>query len=243
MRGLCRVLSGPSALAAAAADLVALSAEQAIGARGRFTLGLAGGSTPKAAYSKLAAEPFVSRVDWGRTQIFFGDERCVAPDHPDSNFRMANEALLSKVPVPSANVFRMRGEAEDREAAAREYEAALRTGTATTGEAMPVLDLVLLGLGPDGHTASLFPGTDALDESVRAVVPVFSESKGTWRLTITRPVLDAARRVAVLVAGLEKREMLARALADVPAPGDERLPIRLLAPERLLWLVDREAGG
>lgn len=243
MRGLCRVLAGPPALAAAAADLVALSAEQAIRARGRFTLALAGGSTPQAAYEKLAAEPFASRVDWDRTRIFFGDERCVPPDHPDSNFRMATGALLSKVPVPASHVFRMRGEAEDREAAARDYEAALRSGTATTGEAMPILDLVLLGMGPDGHTASLFPGTAALDERERAVVPVFAESKGTWRLTITRPVLDAARRVAVLVAGAEKRDMLSRALADVPAPGDERLPIRLLAPARLLWLVDREAGG
>jgi len=186
---------------AAAADIRALAAA-AIAARGRFRIALAGGSTPRALYPHL-----VTGIDWARADVFFGDERAVPPDDPQSNYRMARETLLDPARVPEANVFRWRAEAADLDGAARDYEQALRA----RGEP-PWLDLALLGLGPDGHTASLFPGTTALAIEDRLAVAVEVPRMATRRLTLTYPTLLGARHVMFLVTGAEKREVLAAVL-------------------------------
>ena len=154
-----KVLPDLPSLVREAAERIATAAGQAIANHGSFTLALAGGSTPKPVYELLAQEPYRSQIDWEKVEVFFGDERCVPPDSPQSNYRMANEALLSKVPIPAGNVHRMRGEI-DANQAATEYGQLLKDRFGDGG-----LDLVLLGMGPDGHTASLFPGTDALRET------------------------------------------------------------------------------
>src|SRR5437899_3085943 len=166
------VVPDPDALADAAARLIAEAAADAIEARGRFMWALAGGETPRATYARLALPPFRERVDWRRVWVFFGDERAVPPDHPDSNYRMAHETLLGKVPIPAAQVLRIRGEAEDLEVAAAEYAGALVTAFGTRRGELPRFDLVLLGMGVDGHTASLFPGSPVVREALRAVAAV-----------------------------------------------------------------------
>jgi 6-phosphogluconolactonase len=222
-----RVLVSPDlpALAQSAAAHVRAAAAAAVSRRGRFRLALSGGSTPRALYELLAAER--GSVDWERADLFFGDERSVPPDHPDSNYRMARETLLEPARVPEANVRRMHGEAPDLVGAARAYEEAL-----TAGAAPPWLDLVLLGMGPDGHTASLFPGTTAVDERNRACVAVEVPRLATRRLTLTLPVLAGATGVAFLIAGGEKAE----ALRDVLGEADR-------GRERPAQLVMRQATG
>jgi 6-phosphogluconolactonase len=180
-------------------------AAAAIAARGRFRVALAGGATPRALYPAL-----VGGIDWARAEIFFGDERAVPPDDPQSNYRMARETLLGRVPVAPGAVHRWRGESDDLDAAARDYERALRGA-----DAAPWLDLALLGLGADGHTASLFPGTTALAETSRLAVAVEVPAVGGRRLTLTYPALLGAAAVFFLVAGGGK----AAALADVLRPG------------------------
>src|SRR5207302_887021 len=166
------VVPDPDALADAAARLIAEAAADAIEARGRFMWALAGGETPRATYAKLALPPWSERVDWRRTWVFFGDERAVSPDHPDSNYRMAHATLLSKVPIPAAQVLRIRGEAGDLEVAAAEYARALTDLFGTRRGERPRFDLVLLGMGVDGHTASLFPGSPVVREVFRMVAAV-----------------------------------------------------------------------
>ena len=182
-----------------AAAHIRAAAAAAVAARGRFRIALAGGSTPRALYPAL-----VSGVDWTRANVFFGDERAVPPDDPQSNFRMVRETLLDPAHVPPGNVFRWRSEDPDLDAAARDYEEAL-----TAGATAPWLDLALLGLGPDGHTASLFPGTSALAEEDRLAVAVDVAEMGTRRLTLTYPALCGAREVCFLVVGREKAAALA----------------------------------
>jgi 6-phosphogluconolactonase len=229
------------AAARAAAEVVASAAGQAAAARGRFTLALAGGATPRRLYALLAdpGAPFRDRIPWDRTHVFFGDERPVGPDHPDSNYRMAREALLDHVPV--AGVHRIHGE-EAR--AAERYEDELRAffGSAP-GDDPPRLDVVLLGLGPDGHTASLFPGSAALEERTRWVVSPFVERLGTRRTTLTLPALNRARAALFLVSGPDKAEAVSRVLS--PAPGAPLLPAARVAPGdgRLVWIVDRPAAS
>lgn len=230
-----RILPDADAAARAAAHLAAAWAREAVKQRGRFSVALAGGSTPRAAYAALAAEP-PGAVPWEKTRVFFGDERRVPPGDAASNFRMASEVLLSKVAVPPAQVLRMRGEAADPEEEARRYEAELRR------EAPDGLDLVLLGMGDDGHTASLFPETAALDERSRWVVP--SEApKGvrpTGRLTLTLPALAQAARVMFLVVGAAKRDALTRVRHRLePLPPAARVSAR----EVTLWIVDVAAAG
>ncbi len=186
-------------LVEAAAAHVRAAAAAAIGARGRFRIALAGGSTPRALYPRL-----VDGVDWTRTTVFFGDERAVGPEDPQSNYRMARETLLGPAGVPSGNVVRWRAEDPDLDAAARDYERAL-----TVGASAPWLDLVLLGLGPDGHTASLFPGTSALAEEGVLAVAVDVPQLGTRRLTLTYPALCGARDVCFLVTGRDKAPAMA----------------------------------
>jgi 6-phosphogluconolactonase len=195
-----------------AAAQIQAAAATAIAARGRFRIALAGGSTPRALYPALVRD-----IDWSRVAIFFGDERAVGPDDPQSNYRMARETLLRPAGVPAANVFRWRGEDPDLDAAARDYQVAL-----TAQAAAPWLDLALLGLGPDGHTASLFPGTTALTEESRLAVAVDVPAHGTRRLTLTYPALCGAREICFLVTGAEKAPALATVLG--PGGGDPPLP-------------------
>ena len=215
------------------------AAREAVAARGRFAVALAGGSTPRGVYLQLAAEGQRNRLPWERIHLFFGDERCVPPDHPESNYCMANESLLSRVPIPPANVHRLLGE-EDPARAAAVAEAELRE---IMGGGLPKLDLVLLGLGPDGHTASLFPGTEALNESVRLVTANWVPKFNTHRLTMTLPVLNNAAEVIFLATGVEKAKVLAEVLR--PSPNGPNHPARLVQPThgRLLWLVDEAAAS
>lgn len=244
-RGTVRVLQDAADLALAAAEEVVERAEAAIRHHGRFDLVLAGGSTPRRLYALLAdgASRYRARMPWERTRIFFGDERHVPPDHPDSNYRMAADAMLAHVPVSPANVYRIAGEDPDAVAAARHYEEALRAAFRLPEGGVPRFDLVLLGLGTDGHTASLFPGTDALAARGRLVVASFVPRLAAWRMTLTLPVLDAAAAVLFLVYGADKAQALKAAVAGPADPGAP--PSRLVAPRDgdLLWLVDREAAS
>lgn len=200
--------------AADAARFTLDAGHAAIAERGLFRLGLAGGDTPRAIYAAMAGADF----PWAKVQITFGDERCVPPDDKDSNYRMARESLLSAVPIPEGNVFRMRGEIDPATAAA-EYEAKLAAVAARFGEPRYVHDALLLGLGPDGHTASLFPGSPALEESTHDVLPVIGSKPPPQRLTMTFPLINAARRVVFLVKDSGK----AAVVAEVQA-GDPRHP-------------------
>ena len=231
------VAADPQALASAAATRVRDAAARALGRRGRFRLALSGGSTPRALYHALAAAP--GSVDWARTDLFFGDERAVPADDAKSNYRMARESLLEPAGVPAANVHRMPGEAADLDAAARAYEAELRAGAAE-----PWLDLVLLGMGGDGHTASLFPGSAALDERARLCVPNLAPVEPVRRLTLTYPVLLGAAEVLFLIAGRDKAEALRDVLGDREDP--RRWPSQLIArrrdPAPAVILCDAEAA-
>jgi 6-phosphogluconolactonase len=220
------VVPTPAELARPAAEWLELEMTRAIIDRGTCALCLAGGRTPEPAYRELAS---ASSIDWKRVDVFFGDERAVPPDHPDSNYLMVYRALLSRVPVPAGQVHRMKAELSDREAAAREYERSLP----------PRLDILVLGMGPDGHTASLFPGSAALDERHRMVVPVVGAKPPAERLTITPPVIEAARRVAVIAAGEDKAAMVARAIEGPLAPKD--VPVQLA--RRGSWFLDHAAAS
>ncbi len=230
-----RVLSTPQDLfQAAAAEIVALVSD-AIRQRGRFCVALSGGSTPKSVYSILANTP---SLPWDRMYFFFGDERHVPPDHPDSNYRMAYEAMLFK--APKQNVFRIHGE-QDAEAAAIEYAQTLRTFFHLQPGEFPRFDLVLLGIGPDGHTASLFPGTSALDENKRLVVANWIEKFKTFRITITFPVINQATFVMFLVSGPDKSDALRQVIENESA----HLPSQKIrsVDGKLLWLVDKTAAS
>jgi len=256
------VVADGAAAAAQAAALFADAARRAVAARGRFVVALAGGSTPKAAYALLADASLAGGAAlgpdvWGATHVWFGDERCVPPDSADSNYRMAHEALLARVPVPAGQVYRIEGERAPEDAAAR-YDALLR-GEAVAGRdaaavregaavprdpvGAPVFDFVLLGVGPDGHTASLFPGTPGLEERARwaiAVAAPVALTPKVPRVTLTFPALDAAREVMVLAVGAEKRDAVRAALGgggDMPPSG------RVRGRERTVWVLDDAAAG
>jgi 6-phosphogluconolactonase len=234
-----KVYADASALARAAAEhFVALSAE-AINRRGRFAVALSGGSTPRAMYALLATSEFVSRVEWARVHAFWGDERCVPPEHPDSNFRMAREALLDRVPIPAGNIYRMRGEMEPA-LATDEYESALQTFFA---DGQPHFDLILLGMGDDGHTASLFPGTAAIHEQTRWAAAQYVEKLRVWRVTLTPVVVNAAANVIFVVSGAGKAERLKQVLTGPYQP--DVLPSQIVRPTngRLSWLVDSDAAA
>jgi len=224
---------------AAAVEFVRCAAE-AVAARGRFSVALSGGSTPQRLYQLLALPPHRAEVDWTKVEVFWGDERCVAPDHKDSNYRMAREAMLDKLPIPAGQVHRMEAERADRASAARDYQSIL--ARVLPGSAPPALDLVLLGMGPDGHTASLFPGTRALEEKSAWVVVNYVPKFATDRITLTVPILNRARQVLFLVAGTDKAERLAEVLEGPHEP--TRLPSQLIRPEgRLVWFLDRAAAA
>jgi 6-phosphogluconolactonase len=234
------------ALSRAAAEEITRAAERAVAERGAFTIALAGAATPRPVYALLAdpAEPFRARVRWDRTHVFFGDDRHVPPDHPDSNFRSADETLLSRVPV--AGVHRMRTELGDANEAALRYEEELRGffRLRRADDPPPELDVVLLGVGEDGHTASLFPGSEALGERRRWVLAPLVRHLGAHRLTLTLPVLCRGREVLFLARGAAKAEAVARALA--PGPGAEPVPaarVHADAEHDVVWLVDDAAAA
>lgn len=226
-------------LARAAAEEIAKSAEEAIAARGRFTIALSGGDTPKPVYRLLAREP---RIDWDRVHVFWGDDRHVPPGHPESNFGMAMDTLLSKVSIPLDNVHRMRTEKQDAERAAEEYEWTLRSAFGLEEGEWPRFDLVLMGIGEDGHTASLFPGSEAVRERNRLVIAPWVSSLGTFRITLTAPVFNRAALALFLVSGEKKAEALRAVLEGDFQP--DRFPAQVIRPEegKLLWLVDRAAA-
>lgn len=235
-----RVLPDAQGFYRAIAEQFTQAAAEAIQACGRFRVAFSGGTTPKPLYELLATQAFITRVDWTRTEVFFSDERCVPPDDARSNFRMAADALLKHVPLPATQLHRMRG--EDLPApAALHYQEELAAAFRTAGR--PRFDLVLLGLGENGHTASLFPGSGALREFWRAVVPQYIESQSEWRLTFTRPVLNAAAQVWVLARGESKAEVVQRVLEGPFEP--QVLPAQYLAPVagQLVWWLDAAAAA
>ena len=232
-------LADADALAGAMADRFAHAAEEAVAARGVFSVALAGGTTPSAAYALLAGPAYAERVPWAQSQVFWGDERPVPPDHPDSNYRMAHQALLSRVAVPATNIHRMRGEAQDLETAAGEYASELaQVFDLRPGGLPPRFDLVLLGMGPEGHTASLFPDSPALG-STRWVEAPFVPQLGMRRITLTPLVLNAARLVVFGVGGKGKAQALAAVLKGPRQP--ERFPAQVIHPENgdVAWLVEQ----
>lgn len=231
------ITSDVAALAEDMANRLVVMAQEAIAARGRMSLCLSGGSTPKTLYALLAGDAFRNRFDWSRIHVFWGDERSVPPDHADSNYRMAHEALLSRVPIPAANVHRMEAEKADLAAAAAAYEATLR---AFFG-GLPDFDVMLLGMGPDGHTASLFPQTEALRETTRWVVPNRVDKMNTWRMTMTYPVINHSRWICFLVAGKDKADVLKEVLESADRT---QFPSQGVKPDngRMLWLVEQAAA-
>jgi 6-phosphogluconolactonase len=233
-----RVLKDADELFEAAAAEFAAHASEAVRSRGRFTVALSGGSTPKRLYSLLATKP---AIPWDKIGFFWGDERHVPPDHADSNYRMANEALLSKVSVRPENIFRIHAEEKNAEAAARQYEQTLQEFFRLLPGQFPGFDLILLGLGPDGHCASLFPDTSALNERRRLVVANWVEKFKTHRITLTFPVLNQASCVTFLASGPDKAAILHQVLEDSRAnlPSQQVRPIN----GRLLWLVDSAAAS
>lgn len=234
-----RVFKDSPAVAQAAAEMIVSSARESASAGRNFSLVLSGGSTPKLLYQLLAAEPYRSQIDWQKMEIFFGDERVVPVDHPDSNFKMANEALLSRVPLKPANVHRMRGEIDPNEAAV-EYGKMLKE---RFGEGGP--DITLLGMGDDGHTASLFPFTSAVDETHHRCVAHFVEKSTTgksWRITLTAPFFNRSAKVLLLVTGASKAARVAEIIRGPREP--RRLPIQLIQPASgaLIWMLDEGAA-
>lgn len=227
-------------LAVAAAERFLERAAELHRGLAQFSVALAGGNTPRRVYELLGSDRFKNRIEWSRVHLFFGDERCVPPDHPDSNYRMAVESLISHVPIPVTNVHRIIGEGEANENA-RAYENELREFFA--GQSWPRFDLVLLGMGDDGHTASLFPDSQALRETSRWVVPTRNEQVGQDRITLTIPVFNHARHVTFLVAGKKKAQRLKEVLR--PEPESKELPVQAIAPIKgtLEWLVDSEAAS
>ena len=234
-----RVVSDVAALNRAAADEFARCAEDAVRERGRFTVALSGGNTPRAVYALLASE-YKTAVPWDKMFIFFGDERHVPPEDAASNYRMANESLLSRVPIPAQNIHRIQAEL-DAQRAAEKYEETLKAFFNLKAGELPWFDLVMLGMGEDGHTASLFPGTDALHETARLAVANRVEKLDTERITLTLPVLNAAAEVMVIISGENKAEILNRV---VHSGGMPEFPIQLVRPKngRLLWIVERQAA-
>lgn len=237
-----QVFADPDALAAAAARRWQSIAADAIARRGRFDVALAGGSTPRTLYRLLANPEWRASIDWGLVHFWFGDERCVPPDHGDSNYRMAREALFDAIDTPPAQIHRIEGERAPEEAA-RCYEDALRAHLPPDGAAPPQLDLVLLGLGADGHIASLFPGTGLLDETRRWVGANRVDRLDAWRISLTLPLLNAARHVLLLVSGEAKAAIVAEVLGQT-RPAASRYPVERLRPARAVeWLLDAAAAA
>lgn len=226
-------------LVKAAAEKIVEIVTLAITERSRCSVALAGGSTPRDVYALLATENYRSRVEWENVFLFWGDERCVPPEHPDSNFRMVKESLLANINIPPLNIFRIRGEIEPA-AAAEEYEFILND---FFKNAAPRFDLILLGLGDDGHTASLFPGTNALDETQRWAISIFVPKFNSYRMTLTLPVINNARHVVFIVSGKSKSQIIPRVINSEEQI--KELPATFVRPlnGQLDWLLDAEAAS
>ena len=234
----------PAEVAAAAAEVFASAAASAAKSRGITRIAISGGTTPKAMLALLAdrSQPYFERVPWDKLHLFWVDERTVPPDHKDSNYGMTRAAMLDHVPLPAAQIFRIEGELEPEVAASR-YEAAIRTDFRLEGAETPTFDLVLLGMGDDGHTASLFPHTDAIHELGRIAVANHVEKMDTWRVTLTWPVINHAREVVFLIEGAGKRDILREVLLGAYDP--ETKPSQLIRPAsgKLTFLLDAAAAA
>ncbi len=239
-----QVATNAQELSRLAAEQFVHLAVEAVRAKRLFTVALAGGSTPRSLYALLAneKEPYRAQLPWERIHFFWGDERHVPSDHPDSNYRMASETMLANVPVPLENVHRIKSENADAAKAADEYDQTLRKFFRVAEGQLPRFDLILLGMGPDAHTASIFPGTDVINEKNRLVVAPWVEKFKSYRITLTPPVLNNAAAVIFLVNGTEKAKVLREVLEGGHQP--ERLPAQLIRPNKgkVLWLVDQEAA-
>ena len=240
-----RIAADREALARMAADEFAVRAEAAIRARGAFAVALSGGSTPKDLYALLASDeqPFRRSIAWDKVHFFWGDERHVPPDDSQSNYRMAREAMLSKLPVPPGNVHRILAEKPDAAEAAAAYEQTLRDFFRLAPAELPRFDLVLLGLGPEGHTASLFPGNSVGDDAARLAAAPWVEKLNSFRITLTPAALNRAARVAFLVGGADKAEIVADVIYGPQRP--DELPAQCIRPEltNIVWLLDRAAAA
>ena len=232
------VLENLGALVQTAAERFIAAGTEAIRARGRFHVALSGGSTPKGLYALLATEGYASRIDWSRVHLFWGDERCAPPDDPISNYRMVRETLIDHVPLPGGNVHRIRGEDEPAAAAAA-YELELRRELGTPAR----FDLVLLGMGEDGHTASLFPQRMALRERERWTMAEYVAAMSAWRVTCTPVLLNAPAAVLFLVCGGKKASTLRRVLEGPYQP--DALPAQVVAPHdgSVCWILDADAAA
>jgi len=218
------------------AELFLTTAKAAIAERGRFAVAISGGSTPLPLYQLLASEEFCGRLDWEKVHFFWADERCVPREHPDSNYGAAHDILLSRVPLPAANIHRIQGELPPQQAADA-YEEQLHR---FFDKELPVFDQVLLGMGADGHTASLFPETLPSMASGRLAAPVYLARLNSHRVTLTLPVINSARRVVFLVAGKDK----APVLREIVGVGNTSYPAALVEPQgEVIWLLDKEAAG
>jgi 6-phosphogluconolactonase len=235
-----RIVNTQADLFQAAAQEFVTQANQVIAARGKFTVALSGGSTPKGLFTLLASG-LVRSIPWDKIFFFWSDERHVPPDDPESNYRMANEAMLSKVPVPPKNIFRIRAEEKDANIAAREYEQTIQDFFALKPGEFPRFDLIHLGMGPDGHTASLFPGSAGLEEQSKLVIANWVEKFKTFRITFTYPVLNRAACVELLVGGIDK----APAVHEILENPQSGLPAQRVRPTegKLVWLLDRAAAS
>jgi 6-phosphogluconolactonase len=239
-----RILADANSIAQTAAGEFLQAALESVAQKDSFAVALAGGSTPKTLYGLLASNPLLqAKVPWSKIQFFFGDERHVPTDHAESNFRMAKEAMFAKAPIDPQHVHRIKGEKRDATEAAVEYDADLRVSFGLAADQLPRFDLVLLGMGPEGHTASLFPGTKALKEERRLVVSNWVGKFYTDRITLTPPVLNNAARVIFMVHGEEKAPALKAVLEGPYEP--EQLPAQIIQPRqgKVLWLVDPTAAS
>jgi 6-phosphogluconolactonase len=238
-----RVFEDSEAVANAAADELLRRAVAGSDSGAPFSVALSGGSTPKRLFALLADEPYRAELPWESVHFFWGDERAVPPDHPDSNFGAAREILFSKTTIPAENVHRIQGELEDPARAAAAYEESLRRFFQLPAGGIPRFDLVFLGMGADGHTASLFPGSEALGEARRLAVAPWIEKLGAHRITLTCPVFNNASCILFLVSGAEKAERLKTV---VESEGRDALyPAQLVRPKKgeLYWYVDRAAAA
>lgn len=224
-----------------AAQFIVRLANEAIVTRGRFTIALSGGSTPKLLYSLLGDEPYHSQIDWTQVDIFWSDERCVPPNDPDSNYLLAQQVLLSKISVPADQVHRMPADQPDRDAASKAYSEEMQRTFGTNG--IPNFDLIQLGMGPEGHTASLFPHQASLHEQQRLVMPVNVPKPPPPRLTFTPPLLNAARYILFLVAGADKADALQAVLEGEYQP--DEYPAQIVRPNNgeVIWMLDNTVAA
>lgn len=238
LKDAIRILPDPESLARAAAGIFADAANNAIADHGRFSVALSGGSTPRK-FFRILGTTYCDTVKWSSVHLFWTDERSVPPDHKESNYKLAYDELISKVSIPAANIHRIRGELDPAEAA-KEYVEEAQSHFGTKG--IPVFDLILLGLGQDGHTVSLFPGSEASLDNDHLAVPSHSESSGNWRVTVTMPVLNNATYILFLVSGKSKSGIVSKILSG----GRKHLyPASLVNPitGQITWLLDREAAS